>query len=226
MNELLFFITLIVNFIGIILAYKLFGKKGLFSWIAFATVSANIEVIKCVDIFGLPLTLGNVIYGTIFLATDILSELYGGKEARKGVWIGFYAMITFTILSQINLLYIPNANDFSSDALKTIFALTPRICFASLFAYIISNNLDTYIYDFIRKKLPNDKWLWVRNNGSTMTSQLIDSFLFTFVAFIGVFELPMLIELSLTTYLIKVIIAACDTPFLYIAKRIYRRENE
>lgn len=57
MNEILFFITLIVNFIGIILAFKFFGKKGLFAWIAFATVSANIEVIKCVDIFGLSLTL-------------------------------------------------------------------------------------------------------------------------------------------------------------------------
>lgn len=160
------------------------------------------------------------------MATDILSELYGGKEARKGVWIGFYAMIVFTIASQINLLYIPNANDFASDALKTIFDLTPRLCFASLFAYLISNNFDTYLYDFIRKVLPNDKWLWVRNNVSTMTSQLIDSFLFTIAAFIGVFEWPMLIELSLTTYLIKVIVAACDTPFLYIAKKIYRSENE
>ena len=56
MNELLFFITIIVNFAGIILAYKFFGKKGLFAWIAFATISANIEVIKCVDIFGLSVT--------------------------------------------------------------------------------------------------------------------------------------------------------------------------
>ena len=220
MNELLFFITIVINFVGIILAYKLFGKKGLFAWIAFATVSANIEVIKCVDIFGMSVTLGNVIYGTIFLATDILSEMYGGKEARKGVWIGFFAMVTFTIISQINILYIPNASDFASDALKTIFALTPRICFASLLAYVISNNLDTYTYDFIRKKLPSDKWLWLRNNGSTMTSQLIDSFLFNIIAFAGVFEWNVLIELSLTTYLLKLIIAACDTPFLYVAKKI------
>lgn len=220
MNELLFFITIIINFVGIILAYKLFGKKGIFAWIAFATISANIEVIKCVDVFGLSVTLGNVIYGTVFLATDILSEMYGGKEARKGVWIGFFAMITFTIISQINLLYIPNSSDFASEALKVIFGLTPRICFASLLAYVISNNLDTYTYDFIRKKLPSDKWLWVRNNASTMTSQLIDSFLFNIVAFLGVFDWKMLIELSITTYLLKLIIAACDTPFLYIAKKI------
>ena len=226
MNELLFLATIIINFIGIIIAYKIFGKKGLFAWIAFATVSANIEVIKCVDVFGLSVTLGNVIYGTIFLATDILSEIYGGKEARKGVWIGFYAMIVFTIISQINLLYIPNENDFASEALKTIFGLTPRICFASLLTYIISNNLDTYIYAFIKNKLPSDKWLWLRNNGSTLMSQLLDSFLFTMIAFAGVFEFPELIELSLTTYAIKFIVALCDTPFLYIAKKIKGAKNE
>ena len=218
MNELLFSITLLVNFVGILISYKLFKKTGLYTWIAFATIIANIEVTKCVDIFGMSLTLGNVIYGTIFLATDILSELYGGKSARKGVMIGFLSMIVFTIISQINLLFIPNSFDYVSEAMKTIFALTPRICIGSLIAYLISNTLDTYTYDFIKKKFP--KHLWLRNNGSTMTSQLVDSFLFTIIAFGGVFSWLEVIELSITTYLLKLIIALCDTPFLYIARKI------
>ena len=218
MNELLFSITLLVNFVGILISYKLFKKTGLYAWIAFATIIANIEVTKCVDIFGMSLTLGNVIYGTIFLATDMLSELYGGKSARKGVMIGFLSMIVFTIISQINLLFIPNSFDYVSEAMKTIFALTPRICIGSLIAYLVSNTLDTYTYDVIRKKFP--KHLWLRNNGSTMTSQLVDSFLFTIIAFAGVFSWLEVIELSITTYLLKLIIALCDTPFLYIAKKI------
>jgi uncharacterized integral membrane protein (TIGR00697 family) len=218
MNELLFFVTIVMNFVGILLAYKFFGKMGLFSWIALATVIANIEVTKCVDMFGMSLTLGNVIYGSTFLATDMLSELYGGAEARRGVLTGFFAMVAFTLMSQVNLLFEPNSQDFVSDAMKTIFSLTPRLCVASMGAYLVSNLLDTYSYDWIKKRFPRQ--LWLRNNGSTMTSQLVDSFLFTFAAFYGVFDMPMLIELSFTTYLIKVLTAACDTPFMYAAKKM------
>lgn len=217
MNEALFVLTLIINFAGILAAYKFLGKTGLYSWIAFATVLANIEVVKSVDIFSLSLTLGNVLYGTTFLVTDILSEIYGRKAAQKAVWVGFFAMILFTVISQINLLFVPNANDFASDAMKTLFGLTPRLCLGSLTAYFISNMLDTYTFEWLKKKF---KWLWLRNNLSTMTSQLIDSVIFTLIAFWGVFPGSMLIELALTTYAIKVLIAACDTPFIYIARKM------
>lgn len=218
MNELLFFLTILLNFGGILLAYKFFRRTGLFVWIGAATIIANIEVTKCVDMFGLSVTLGNVIYGTTFLATDILNEKYGGSDARKGVLIGFFTTVTFTLLSQVNLLFIPNSEDVVSEAMKTVFSFMPRICIASVIAYLISNLLDTFTYDLIRKHFP--KQLWLRNNGSTMTSQLIDSFLFTIIAFAGMFDWLTIIELSLTTYAIKIVVSACDTPFLYIAKHI------
>lgn len=218
MNELLFVVTLVVNFAGILLAYKFFGKAGLFVWIGFATVVANIEVAKCIDLFGLSLTLGNVTYGTIFLATDILSEKFGGKVARKGVLVGFFTMISFTLMTQLSLLFVPNAQDFVSESMKNIFSIMPRICVASMATYLISNMLDTYTFEFIKKKFP--KHLWFRNNGSTLTSQLVDSFLFTFLAFAGIFGLMEMVELSLTTYAVKVIIAICDTPLLYVARKM------
>lgn len=224
MNETLFLIVLVVNFVGILTAYKVFGNTGLFVWIGFATVVANIEVTKCVDLFGMSLTLGNVIYGTTYLATDILSETMGGKVARKGVAIGFFTTVAFTIMSQINLLFVPNDVDVVSDAFGVIFGFTPQICFASVVAYLVSNVLDTYTFDAVKKRFP--RFLWVRNNASTMTSQLVDSFLFTFLAFWGTFDVPMMIELSLTTYAIKVVVAACDTPFLYIARNIYKKRSE
>ena len=98
MNEILFFITLIVNFSCIIFAYKFFGRTGMFCWIAMATIIANVEVLKCVDIFGMALTLGNVSYGSIFLATDILNEKYGIKYAQKSIFIGFFALLFFNVL--------------------------------------------------------------------------------------------------------------------------------
>lgn len=217
MNEILFFITLILNFTGILTAYKFFGKTGLYSWIAFATVMANIEVVKCVDIFGMSLTLGNVIYGTNFLVTDILGEKYTAKDARKAVYIGFASMLIFTLFTQINLLYVPNEEDFASDAMKTLFSLTPRLCVASLTAYFIANLLDTFSFEFLKKR---NTPLWVRNNLSTISSQLVDTVIFTLIAFYGVFSNAMLIELMITTYVIKIVVAAFDTPFIYLAKRI------
>lgn len=225
MNEMLFFIAIIVNFLGVTLAYKLFSKTGIYAWIALATVIANIEVVKCVDIFGLPLTLGNVTYGSIFLATDILNEKYGREKAQKGVFLGFFSLLVLTLFTQIDLLYIPSSNDFAQGAMQTIFALTPRICLGSMLAYLVSNTMDVFLYKKIRDILPSDKFLWVRNNAATMTSQLVDTILFTFIAFFGVFPLSIVLKLCFTTYVLKLIIAVCDTPFLYLAKRINNDEQ-
>lgn len=225
MNETLFFTAIIVNFLGVTLAYKLFSKTGIYAWVALATVIANIEVVKCVDIFGLPLTLGNVTYGSIFLATDILNEKYGREKAQKGVFLGFFSLLVLTLFTQIDLLYIPSSNDFAQGAMQTIFALTPRICLGSMLAYLVSNTMDVFLYKKIRDILPSDKFLWVRNNAATMTSQLVDTILFTFIAFFGVFLLSIVLKLCFTTYVLKLIIAVCDTPFLYLAKRINNDEQ-
>ena len=149
MNEILFFISLIANFSGVIFAYKFFGKIGLFCWIAMATVIANIEVLKCIDMFNMALTLGNVTYGSIFLATDILNEKYGVNEAQKSIYIGFFALLTFTLFTQIDLHYISNSSDFAGEAMKTLFSITPRVCLGSMFAYFISNMLDVHLYTLI-----------------------------------------------------------------------------
>ena len=225
MNETLFFTAIIVNFLGVTLAYKLFSKTGIYAWVALATVIANIEVVKCVDIFGLPLTLGNVTYGSIFLATDILNEKYGREKAQKGVFLGFFSLLVLTLFTQIDLLYIPSSNDFAQGAMQTIFALTPRICLGSMLAYLVSNTMDVFLYKKIRDILPSDKFLWLRNNTATMTSQLVDTILFTFIAFFGVFPLSIVLKLCFTTYVLKLIIAVCDTPFLYLAKRINNDEQ-
>lgn len=217
MNEILFFITLFISLTFVVLAHKAYGKKGLFGWIVFASVVANIEVVKCIDLFGMSVTLGNVLYGSTFLATDILTEKYGGRSSRKAVRVGFLALITFTILMQLSLAFKPNEADFVSDAMHTVFGLTPRVCIASLIAYFISNTLDTYLYEWIGKFTSK---LWIKNNTSTLISQALDTVLFTYGAFLGVFSNEILWELVITTYAIKVIVALCDTPFLYWAKKL------
>ncbi|MDR0139708.1 queuosine precursor transporter [Metabacillus idriensis] len=219
-NELLWLGFALINFIIVLLFYKLFGKSGLFVWIGFSTVVANLQVVKTIEIFGLTATMGNIMYGTAFLVTDILNEKYGEKEAKKAVWLGFATLISLTVIMQGVLLFKPDETDFAQGALETIFGLIPRIALGSLAAFIISQYADVAIYSYIRKKFPSDRLLWVRNNGSTMISQLIDTLIFTSIAFLGVYPFSVWVQIFITTYLIKFVVAIIDTPFAYLAKKM------
>jgi len=220
-NNLLWLLLLFINFSGIILSYKLFSKTGLYIWIAMAAIIANIQVINTVEVFGYVTTLGNIIYGTSYLATDILNENYGKKEAQKGVYVGVFILFTVTIIMTICYYFIPLQTDdsiYTNNAFKTIFGFLPRVAFASLIAYFVSQLHDVWAFDYWKQKKP--KHLWVRNNLSTLTSQLLDNVIFTVLAFWGVFEFNIILEIFITTYIMKFIVAALDTPFVYISKKI------
>lgn len=228
-NELLWLAMLLANFFLIILAYKLFGKKGLIMWIPISVIVANIQVIQTVELFGMVATLGNIVYASSFLVTDILSENYGKEEAKKAVWIGFFSLISMTLLMNLALLFQPLKGDefaiVTHEATSTIFKLMPRIAVASLAAYLLSQRHDVWAYHFWRKHFPHDGQIWLRNNLSTMISQLIDSSVFVLIAFYGVFGKALLFEIFLTTYFLKWIVAAADTPFVYWGKFIYKKAN-
>ncbi len=196
-------------------------------WIPVSVIVANIQVVQTIQIFGTVATLGNVVYATSFLITDILSENYGKEEAKKAVWIGFFSLISMTLLMNITLLYIPLAGDAfalqAHEATKTIFSLMPRIALASLTAYMLSQQHDVWAFHFWKDKFPSHRHLWIRNNLSTFVSQLIDSGIFVLIAFYGVFETGMIFEIFLTTYFLKFIVAAADTPFVYWGKRIHKK---
>ena len=217
MNEILFFASIIIGFCLVLVFYKFFGRLGLFLWISIVAIIANIEILKCVDIFGVPVTLGNELFCSIALATDIINEKYGGKEARKSAWIGFLSLSSLVLLSQIALLFEPNNIDFASNAMETIFSTTPRLCVASLLCFLVSNIFDTYVFAWLKTRFST---LWVRVNISTFISQFVDSMLFCLLAF--TFELPFkeVIVLGLTMYATKVIITMFNTPFVYLSKKI------
>ncbi len=219
MNEWLWLLMLVLNFAAILVSYRLFGKLGLYIWVPIAAIIANIQVTKTVELFGFEATLGNIVYATSFLVTDILSENYGKEQARKAVGIGFFSLIIMTVLMNIALLFVPAESDFVQESMSTIFSLMPRIAIASLIAYGISQLHDIWAYDFWKKRFPSTGKIWVRNNLSTMVSQLIDSVVFTLIAFMGVFPTPVLIEIVVTTYLLKWVVALADTPFIYIARK-------
>lgn len=217
---------ILLHFLLALVFYRNFGKLGLFVWIAVASVLANIQVVKVIEIFNFQATLGNTLYGSIFLATDILSEKYSKKDARKSVFVGIASVLFYLITMQMALMFEPSSESFAlsiQSSFKLVFGLSFRIVIASLSAYAISQLLDVSVYAAIKNKLRSDKYLWIRNNASTIFSQLIDTGIFVSVAFVGL-EYN-IVHIFITTYLLKVIIAIADTPFIYIAKKITPRTN-
>ncbi|MGR3764763.1 queuosine precursor transporter [Rossellomorea sp. NS-SX7] len=215
----------LITFSLLLIMYRMFGRTGLFVWIGVSTILANLQVVKTIEIFGLTATLGNAMYGSAFLVTDILNERYGKKEAQKAVWLGFFTLIIMTIIMQLALLFQPHQEDIAQEALSIIFGLIPRIALGSLAAYLISQFTDVYIFSFLKKRFPSDGQFWIRNNGSTMISQLIDTLVFTSIAFLGTFPFDIWLEIFITTYLLKWLISLLDTPFGYLAKRFPKEKN-
>jgi len=215
----------LVNFALFLICYRLFGKHGLYAWIAAAVVLANIQVVKTIGMFGFVMTLGNTLYATIYLTTDLLNEKYGEKEAKKAVWFGFFFLLLSTAVMQMALVFRPQETDFGQEALETIFGLAPRIALGSLTAYFVSQFLDVKIFSRLRAKYPTRGQLWIRNNGSTSVSQLVDTLIFCSIAFIGEYAWDVWWEIVLTTYVLKFVISAASTPVIYWARSFKFQEN-
>ena len=224
-NEILLLLSVVIIYGSVLLWYKLLGGKGLMAFTVLATISANIEVLILVNAFGMEQTLGNILFASTFLVTDILSEVSGKKAANQAVNIGILTSLTFIIISQSWLLYQPGANDWAHSSIVNIFSNTPRMMAASLIVYAISQKFDVWLYHKwwgLTKRLCGDsrRYLWLRNNGSTLLSQLLNTVLFTMGAFLGTYDTRTLISIMWASYVIFIFTSLADTPAVYLARRI------
>lgn len=224
-NEVLLIITLIIIYSTVLIFYKLFGRIGLLCWTVFATIAANIEVLILVKAFGLEQTLGNILFASTFLVTDILSEIYGKKKANEAVNIGIIVSGMFIVVSQLWLLYTPSPNDILFPSMQAVFSNTPRVMISGLLVFAIVQRFDVWLYHKIWEITKNSSgskrsFLWLRNNASTLISQLLNSVLFTVAAFYGVFEYQTLISIITTTYIIFITTSILDTPVVYLARKM------
>lgn len=225
-NEILLILSLFITFFAVLISFFIFKEDGLFLWTIVATIAANIEVLIVVDAFGMEMTLGNILFASTFLVTDILSELYGKKTAQRAVWLGIATSVIFILISQSWMLYTPNENDFSMPAMKTIFSNTPRLMFVGIAVYVIVQLFDVWLYHkwwaFTSNQFGDSRrFLWLRNNGSTLVSQLLNAVLFTWGAFYGIHSTKSMISIAISSYLIFVVTSIVDTPFVYLARHFY-----
>lgn len=225
MNELILIVSLVAIFGSTLLAYRLFGKTGLFALNALVTVLANIEVLILINAFGMEQTLGNILFASTYLITDILSENEGKKSANRAVNIGIFAAVIMVVITQSWFLYDTSVNDWVFPHIQSIFSTTPRLMLASLLGYAVSQRMDVWLYhkwwDFTAKKFGDTyRFLWLRNNGSTLISQIINTVIFNTVAFAGVYSTKTFISIIISSYIIYIATSLLDTPFVYIARKM------
>ncbi|MDE0790055.1 MAG: queuosine precursor transporter [Woeseiaceae bacterium] len=230
-QEILWLTTLIVDLTGTVLLYRFFGKAGLQVAIATAIILANLQGPKLTIIFGMQTSLGVIFYSSVFFATDVLSENYGRAEANKAVRMGFAVSVIVLLMFSLALLYSPSDRPETAayaasihGAFETILNYTPRFIFGSLLAYYVSQSFDVWAFHKI-KSMTGERWLWLRNNASTLGSQVIDTIIYSLVAWWGIVDLKTAIALGGAKYIFKIGIAMIDTVFVYWAKYAYGQRH-
>lgn len=222
-NEVYFFLQTLVTLSAVLAAARL-GRVWLTALLCVMLVLMNVFVLKQMVLFGMTVTGGNVLYAAVFLSTDLLAEHWGRRSAYRAVRIGFCASVFFVVMGSMILLYEPASGDWANPALQTLFTPMWRVVFASMFTYLLVQHLDVWLFGWIRKRT-GGRYLWLRNNGSTCVSQAVDTVLFTVLAFAGQpgFALGQII---LFTYVVKVVVAFLDTPFIYLSKTPFFRPRD
>ena len=177
------------------------------------------------EFFGYSFTasMGAILYSGIYFATDVLNEKFGREEANRAVMLGFVANIAVMITLLISVQFRPSEITGSAlevhNAISTLAGYSPFFVIGSLIAYLVSQTFDVWIFHRI-KVLTDGKYLWLRNNVSTITSQALDTFLYTFVWVIGTeLSFAAAFGIALTKYVFKVIIALVDTIFIYWVRK-------
>lgn len=219
MNTVYLFLEILICFSAVVLIGKLFGKNGLIAWVGIASVLANIITAKTSNILGLDASQGSVLFASTFLATDILCEKYGKKEAKTGVLVGLFSSVALIVATQIALLYSPVEYDYADAPMQVLFGLNLRITASSIVMYLIANLADIAVFDKL-KQVTGGKWLWLRNNVATILCNCIENFGFIFLAFLGIYSAGQCFEIAIATSVIEIVAAVCDTPFAYLGRKL------
>ena len=167
------------------------------------------------------LAAGILPYPVTFLVTDLISELYGKKRADAVVWTGFWVSLYILLILRLGAWVPPVGTDIrTADEVQAlyvgVFGQSSRAIIASMIAYLVAQLIDVRVFHFW-KRFTEGRHLWLRNNGSTMFSQLMDSILVVSILFWGQLSAEMIIQVIVASYIFKVLIAATDTPVFYLA---------
>ena len=190
------------------------------------------ELVRNGSIYTMSVPAGVVAYPFTFLATDLISELFGRKRAQMLVWVGFGMNVFMLLLMSINH-WLPNSSGVSGglDLFEGVYQFMVGNTIASMIAYLIAQSVDVRLYHFW-KRLTKGKHLWLRNNASTTVSQLVDSTAIITILYLAgnlgdaIDNVGAVIILILNSYLFKFFFALFDTPLMYLGVRLLKNYDE
>ena len=191
-----------------------------------ALILANTLGSKITTIFGVRVSVGIFFIPILFLVTDIVSEVLGKKKAQEFVYISIFVLIFTLVMMYVAIKMPPNETWGNQEAFASVFSSNLRMIIASIIAFIISQFHDVWAFNLLKKKTKG-KYLWLRNNVSTIVSQFIDTTIFMFIAFYKInpkFTASFIVSLIIPYFIFKVIFALLDTPFCYLGVKWLRKE--
>ena len=191
-------------------------------------VTANLIGLKIADFGIFEASVGILVFPITFLVTDIIEEVHGREKAKEFVLVGFIVLIFVLLITSLAVV-LPFADRswVKEEEYTKIFGMSIRIFIASITAFVIAQIHDVWAFNFWKQKTKG-RFLWLRNNLSTIVSQFLDTTLFMFIAFYGMspnFTISYVFTLVIPYWLVKVLFAFFDTPFCYLGVRWLKRSG-
>ena len=188
-------------------------------------ITANITAVKLVGVLGLVVPAAIIIFPISYIAGDVLTEVYGYRQARLVIWLGFLCNVITVITIWLGQV-LPAASFWDGQAAyEQILGATPRILAASFLAYLVGEFANAFVLAKM-KIATRGRWLWTRTIGSTLVGQGLDSLVFITLAFVGTIPLPGLVSAIVTQWLAKSAYEAAATPATYWVVNFLKRREQ
>jgi len=187
-------------------------------------ITANIAAVKLVEIFGFVLPAGTIIFPISYIFGDVLTEVYGYRQARRVIWLGFLCNFIVVVALWIGQVLPPASFWDGQKAYERILGYTPRLLVASFLAYLVGEFANSFVLAKM-KIATKGRWLWTRTIGSTVVGEGLDSLVFMTLAFVGTIPIAALLLAILTQWLVKSFYEAAVTPLTYIVVNFLKRKE-
>ena len=187
-------------------------------------VTANITAVKLFDFFGLILPAAIVVFPISYIFGDVLTEVYGYRQARRVIWLGFICNLIAVVAIWVGQLLPPASFWDGQAAYERILGYTPRLLGASFLAYLAGEFANSYVLAKM-KLMTKGRWLWSRTIGSTLIGEGLDSFVFMTLAFVGTIPFQSMGTAILTQWLVKVAYEVAATPITYLVVGFLKRKE-
>lgn len=187
-------------------------------------IASNIIAVKLVNIFGWVMTAGVVVFPVSYICGDVLTEVYGYRQARLAIWLGFFCNLIAVLAIWVGQLLPPAGFWQGQEAYEQILGYTPRLLGASFLAYLGGEFANAYVLAKM-KIATRGRFLWARTIGSTLVGQGLDSVVFVTVAFLGTIPLGGMVEAIAVQWLVKSGYEALATPLTYVVVNFLKRRE-